>query len=532
MLNSLLLIVYDKQKIDEPLDLDRPINEYFIKSTHNTYLTSHQLVGKSSTKMYSTSLLYNFRLVELDCYNGEGDNIIITHGYTFVTDLDLDDILHELKNTAFVNSDLPVILSIENHLDEHHQKIMANKLKSILVDLYIIPYDEKPQYIPTLRDMQKKFLVKSEGKKLWENEKIPRKRNYMKMSSSKVSTFSNINNSNITNISNSNISSLNNSIKNKKDHKKEYPNLKIIQKKIIFLNKISDFKMGIKHAKTSTFDKLIKMQKSLCEAKTFNSLENVRGIISVKLIKSKIDTNYYKPWEMITIGSRKATKFADNLQDKEDIVKVTQKCLIKVYPESLESDNYNMIKCFSCGIQACAINMQTTEDDFILYDKIFFKKNGGLGYVVKHKKFLSGNNFDNYKKHKYICHMEIVSLINCSLLIENAKLGIDIRTELKIKIYSIGVKEDESNPVVNAKLINGTMFPSFENGYPKIDYKVYDYELSAIMIKIFYGYKMIGRGCIPYYLMKQGFRRIPIYNNQCFSVDDTYMIGYFVLQKA
>jgi hypothetical protein len=213
MLNSLLLIVYDKQKIDEPLDLDRPINEYFIKSTHNTYLTSHQLVGKSSTKMYSTSLLYNFRLVELDCYNGEGDGIIITHGYTFVTDLDLDDILHELKNTAFVNSDLPVILSIENHLDEYHQKIMANKLKSILNDLYIVPYDEKPQYIPTLRDMQKKFLVKSEGRKLWENEKIPRKRNYMKMSSSKVSISSNI--------KNSNISSLNNSIKNKKDHNKE-----------------------------------------------------------------------------------------------------------------------------------------------------------------------------------------------------------------------------------------------------------------------------------------------------------------------
>ena len=37
MLNSLLLVVYDKQKFDEPLDLDRAINEYFIKSTHNTY---------------------------------------------------------------------------------------------------------------------------------------------------------------------------------------------------------------------------------------------------------------------------------------------------------------------------------------------------------------------------------------------------------------------------------------------------------------------------------------------------------------
>ena len=69
--------------MDQYLDLDRPINDYYIKSTHNTYLTSHQLTGKSSTKMYSTSLLYNFRLVELDCYNGDGDDIIITHGWIY-----------------------------------------------------------------------------------------------------------------------------------------------------------------------------------------------------------------------------------------------------------------------------------------------------------------------------------------------------------------------------------------------------------------------------------------------------------------
>ena len=71
------------------------------------------------------------------------------------------------------------------------------------------------------------------------------------------------------------------------------------------------------------------------------------------------------------------------------------------------------------------------------------------------------------------------------------------------------------------------MFPSFKDGNPVIDYKVYDYELSAIMIKIKYQNRMIGRGCIPYYLMKQGYRRIPIYDNKCFSVDDAYMVGYF-----
>ena len=57
MLHSLLLTVYDQRKLHEKLDIDRPITDYYIKSTHNTYLTEHQLVGKSSSKMYSTSLL-------------------------------------------------------------------------------------------------------------------------------------------------------------------------------------------------------------------------------------------------------------------------------------------------------------------------------------------------------------------------------------------------------------------------------------------------------------------------------------------
>ena len=175
MLYSLLLTVYNRELLSQNLDLDRPITDYFIKSSNNTYLTKHQLKGESSTKKYYSSLLYNFRLVELDCYNGDGDNINKIHGYKFITDLNFEDILYELKDTAFINSDLTVILTIENHLDEKHQQIMVNQLKTNLFDLYIFPYDKKPKYVPTLRDMLKKFIAKCLGRKLWENENIPRK---------------------------------------------------------------------------------------------------------------------------------------------------------------------------------------------------------------------------------------------------------------------------------------------------------------------------------------------------------------------
>jgi len=507
MLHSSLLTVYDRNKLNQKLDLDHPLTDYFICGSHNTYLTGHQLLGKSSTKMYSTSLLYNFRMVELDCYEGEGDEIIITHGYTLVDDLFLDDVLIELKETAFTNSDLPVILSIENHLGEKYQDIMVEKLKNILKDLYIFPYDLKPDHVPNLRDLRKKFLIKCGGSKLWENENIPIKEH--------VKQFYNLSNSNF---------SLNQIINTSEQ---------IIPKKIIFLTKKG--KSRLKTSKTMIPNlkrtKNIYINKKRGVETATKGLEKILGIIGVKYMKEKIDTNYYKPWEMMTIKCSKSLKFSEDINEKKSILNLTKHCLIRIYPDNFDSSNYNIIKCFSCGIQGCCLNIQSTEDDFTLYNKIFFKQNEGKGYILKPERYFSNEFICSYDKPNYICKMEILSIINLYGLIEELKLKYNKDMPLNLSIYVIGIREDEYNLKCDFKLINGALFPQFENGNPKVEFKVYDFELSAILIKITLDDKLIGRGCIPYCFMKQGLRRIPIYDNQCYNMKNAYMVGHFYLEK-
>lgn len=115
------------------------------------------------------------RCIELDCWDGPENMPLIFHGHTFTTKIKFRDVIKTIKEHAFVTSEYPVILSIEQNCSLAQQRRMAHAMIEVFGDMLLTGrIDKNESQLPSPYQLRRRIILKH--KKLPEIEDDSRAR--------------------------------------------------------------------------------------------------------------------------------------------------------------------------------------------------------------------------------------------------------------------------------------------------------------------------------------------------------------------
>ena len=361
-------------------NLDRPLNEYFISSSHNTYLIGNQIRGISSVDGYTTALVKGCRCVEIDCWDGEGGRPIVTHGRTMTTKISFEDCVVNIAKYAFNSSPYPVIVSLEVHCNPEQQKVMADMMlrhwKGMLVTE---PITTDPVSLPSPEELKNRIIVKV---KAADEADLPQllaepqtSRSRARSLTSAFARTPSIDNHGATSTpvatspSETNLGSVStprgsttsgpslspNSSADDSDENvtsPEKPRKAKISNIVPELGGLGVYAQGIKYAGVGGFQ--------APEAKTPNHIFSFSESTFEKHCEKKAET-------------------------KAELEQHNKRFLMRVYPKGtrVDSSNFNPLQAWRRGVQMAALNWQTYDVNQQVNEAMFAAGSDRLGYVLK-----------------------------------------------------------------------------------------------------------------------------------------------------
>jgi phosphatidylinositol phospholipase C delta len=141
--------------------LEHPVSDYFISSSHNTYLLGRQYLGESSVEGYIAALGGGCRCVEVDCWDGSDGQPIVVHGRTLTTSISFSEAMRCINKYAFVRSQEALWISLEVHCNPAQQAIMANTIRETFgARLITEPLPGHETSLPSPEELKGRVLIK------------------------------------------------------------------------------------------------------------------------------------------------------------------------------------------------------------------------------------------------------------------------------------------------------------------------------------------------------------------------------------
>lgn len=310
----------------------RSLNEYYILSSHNTYLVGRQVAGDSSVEGYIKALQRGCRCIEIDIWDNTDDpygDPVVNHGRTFTNGISLTNALRAIRKYAFTSTPYPVILSLEIHCSAEFQLKVVDSLKQTFGEMLVDKPIDSGSSLPSPEALKNRILVKVKKTSPMSDLGVDESGKFVSSSTTGTS-FSESNDSVST--------PRKNSLKLRRRGS---------SKVIDALSALGVYIQGVKFRNFS-----------LPESKTFNHCFSLNEKAINAMLKEDL--------KMAAI-------------DKHN-----RKFLMRVYPSKyrLKSSNFIPINYWTHGCQMVATNWQTYDLGQQL-NEAYFEKSQGLGYILK-----------------------------------------------------------------------------------------------------------------------------------------------------
>ncbi|KAK0205064.1 1-phosphatidylinositol-4,5-bisphosphate phosphodiesterase 1 [Desarmillaria ectypa] len=476
-------------------DMTRPMPEYFISSSHNTYLVGHQLVGVSTIEGYIRALLHSCRSVELDIYDGEDGEPVVYHGKTLTSEVTVRAVCEAISKYAFVSSPYAIIISAEVHCGIQQQNKIVEIMTTVFGDSMMqAPVEGRPpvDQLPSPEELKGKILLKA--KNLYLAAKIAAEQARKTEEARAAAEAEESSSSSPSGTDSSMLSSL----------KSRWRRVKTSQPKnkpLMSLNLVSllVYTVGVK----------------------------CRGLSA---------TETYAPEHIFSLSESRA-----NRTDPRALVRHTQGHMVRIYPKGtrVNSTNYEPVKYWAVGAQLVAINWQTFDSGYMI-NQAMFQRNGRCGYVLKPEALRPGGESLLEKKTKYIFEVKIISAQQLPLpknssgqeIVEKSVIDPYVEVSLHMPDWTYSPFDETSEALEASKtqhkkfsartgVVKNNGFNPVWNDDLSLSFDCIGGEGMLDLIFVHFAVrddgedeKAVARYCVPLRGLGQGWRHLPLHDEQ------------------